>query len=148
MKLVILSLPRIPPGISTVYWSFISLWEVGEQRNKSLLWFTLTGVQSKTLSACGCLRQWEVHVFVNVLHGSPPCSTIDMLHCFCPPSSLKETLLSATQSLLINNRFNRFHVVYLLPLVLWSSSLLISAFIGSQILLFKDHFQKTVSLTL
>lgn len=43
----------------------------------SLLWFTWNRVQSKTLSACSCLRQWEIHVFVNILQDSS-----------CRPSSL------------------------------------------------------------
>lgn len=81
VNLSTLSLPRIPPSISTIYWS--SHFTVGGWRAEegSLLWFTWTGVQSKTLSACGCFRQWKVHLSVNVLHD----------HQHFPPSSLGET---------------------------------------------------------
>lgn len=68
VNLSILSFPRIPACISTVYWSFhftVGGWRAEEG---GLLWFTW--VQSKTLSACGCLRQWEVHVFVHALQAS------------------------------------------------------------------------------
>lgn len=77
VNLSILSFPRIPPCISTVYWSFhftVGGWRAEEG---SLLWFTWSRVQSKTLSACGYLRQWKVHVFVDVLQASS-----------CQPSTL------------------------------------------------------------
>lgn len=76
VNLSILFSPRIPLCISTIYWS--SHFTVGGWRAKegSLLWFTWTTVQSKTLSACSCLRQWEVHMFVNMLQASS-----------CPPST-------------------------------------------------------------
>lgn len=64
------SFPRIPPCIPTIYWS--SHFTVGgwKAEEGSLFWFTSNRAQSETLSACGCLRQWEVHVFVNVLQAS------------------------------------------------------------------------------